>query len=128
MLKTIFASWLRSLSEVDRLKPRYQRITKYLGFGSVAAGCAIELHVMYYSRLWLGVPMGEVSLDGIRLKFPAWITACIVSVPYSIYLGCIIIYGTYGLTMYLLGKFFAHEAGRFSLYAEPPRYWFSENT
>jgi len=78
---------------------------------------------MAKSRSALGLPMGNASLEGIRLKFLAWLTICLFSIPLAFYLSRVFLYGALALLMVSARKFTSDEAKQFALYGSYPSAW-----
>jgi len=110
------------------LKIKYRRISAVLGFLVFLMGCVIMLMMMYKSRSALGIPMGSVSLEGLRMQFFAWLAICLISVPLAFYLSRVSLYGVFGLVMLFAGKFSSEEAKQFLWHGSYPVSWFESFT
>jgi len=127
MIGRIFRVFLNSYAESAKLEERYCRLTTRLGWVTVAVAVLALLPAMYYSRLMLGMPMEGGPIEGMRLKMLAWIVFIIVATPFAFYAGMILVYGAFGLVMFVLGRFSWGQALDFCLRAKYPVKWYRQN-
>ena len=113
-----------SLTDTARLQRGYRWLTTGLGCLIVAMGSAVVIFLMYKTRLTLGLPMEEGSLEGRHIPFLTWIGITIVSVPIIFHACRVLVVGTFGLIMVFRGKFTLAEAKAYALCGKYPRYWF----
>lgn len=113
---------------MSNLKNKYRRLATALGWLTVIAALVIVVIVMAKTRTALGLPPGRASLDGIRLKFLAWLTIILVSIPLSFYLARVLLHGAFGLLMMAAGRFTANEARSFAFQGGYPDAWFDSDT
>jgi len=123
----IFSVFLNSHSESWKLAETYRLITNRLGLITVAIGCLAFLPVMYKTWVMLGIPLQGGPMEGLRWKMFAWIAITILLVPMAFYVGMILVYGFYGLLMFMLGRFSWRQAVDFGLRAKYPEHWYKSD-
>ena len=132
MFRPIFSTFLTSLRESYKLQEKYRLRTTRLGWVAVALGCLAMIVIMYYTRLMVGLPLEGSRETGVqvewwRLRLLTWVVLIIVSVPFAFYLGMVVVYGGYGLLMFLFGKWTWKQAVDFGLGAKCPEYWYKQD-
>ena len=105
---------------MPNLKKGHRLTSVALSALTILTGLAIALLVMAKSRAALGLPMDKGSLEGIRVKFLAWLLICLLSLPLAFYLARAFLYGAFGLFMVSVGRFTLSEAKQFALFASDP--------
>lgn len=124
MYGRIFSVFLNSLSESYKLEKRYRLTTTLLGWITVVISCLGVLAIMYVTRLMLGIPLEGGPIEGMRLKLIAWIVLIIVLVPIVFYAGTVLVYGVYGSSMLIVGRFTWQQAVDFAWSAKYPEHWY----
>src|SRR5262249_9981964 len=112
-----------SFSRANRLQGRTKVLYTALSWLMVAAGCVLVGMLMFKTRAALGLPMGRAPLDGIRLRFVAWVGVTLVSIPTLFYCGMVLVGGAFAGVMLLVGRFSRREAAAFAFFAQPPERW-----
>lgn len=124
MFKQVFAVFLNSFAEAQKLEQRYQRLTSRLGWVTVATGCLGLIWIMYKMWLFFGLPLEGGSIEGLRSKLVSWVFLTCLMVPIAFYTGMILVYGAFGAVMFAVGRFTWHEAVGFACQAKYPDRWY----
>jgi len=117
----------QSKRDSKKLQRKYRVFSLVFGFVNVIVGCTLVTYIMYLSRLYLGLPMGQGSLEGIRILFLTWILITITTIPIVFYLTMVVLGGSFGLVMVVMGKFTLKQAKQYALYGKFPQFWFASN-
>src|SRR5262245_41386620 len=93
--KGLRVSFLRhlatSFARANRLRGRTKTLYTSLSWLMVATGCVLVGVVMLKTRAALGLPMGQASLEGIRLQALAWVGITLLSIPTLFYCGMVLV-------------------------------------
>jgi hypothetical protein len=110
-------------TRAQKLAGPKHRLYTAISWLMVVVGCILVGVLMLKTRAAFGLPMGQTSMEGIRLQFLGWIAVTLVSIPTLFYAGMVIVGSLFAVFMFLLGKFSAPEAWAFALFAQPPVRW-----
>lgn len=116
-----------SINATGRLKEAYRRRIWFVGWVSVILGCGTQVLVMYQSRIALGLPLGEASLDGRRLIFLIWVLGCIVSVPFVFSLCFVFARGVFALIMWFRGQYQWQDVKGYLCNGRYPAHWLKKD-
>ncbi len=128
MFKNIFSAFLNSFSESQKLEKRYQQLVTRIGWITVAISCLALIGVMYISRLMFGLPVEGGSLEGLRLNLISWVIFLIIVIPIIFYVGMVLVYGAFGIVMFLLGKISWSQVIDCACYGKYPNKWYKTYT
>lgn len=112
---------VRNASETHRLARRYYWLTSCVGLLGVGVGIVVMLLAAQTFAAILGI--SENAALGTQPNSTLWLVGFLVSIPISIYLGCVIVAGIFATTMVWLGKFSVSEAIHYALLSRYPASW-----
>lgn len=107
------------------LKKKYYRITSFVGVLSVFVGMGLFLIIAQPIASALGVDAAS-KLPESSIHAGAILVSIVVLAALCIYVGVLLVAGTFSLIMLSNGSFTKQEAIGYTLYSDCPRYWFEE--
>lgn len=110
---------IKNYKATNLLKKKYHRITSTIGMLAVFTGIGIFFLIAQPVASVLGtkLPESTVYLGVIMVLMLALLAVCI-------YLGVLLVAGTFSLIMLAKGEFTKEEALGYTLFSDYPRYWF----
>ncbi|WP_296033585.1 hypothetical protein [uncultured Alcanivorax sp.] len=119
----IFREFIKNYKATFLLKRRYYKITSVVGLLSVAAGVAIMVTLAFYIGPMLGVDLkAKIGSNSIE-KFAVFVAVMSFFIV-CLYLGILIVAGSFAFVMYKMGHFSKSEALNYALYSGYPAHWF----
>jgi len=107
-----------------KLQVKYRLLTSAMVLVGGAAAFPIWMKLASWSRLALGLPLGEGTLDGIRLQFLVWILVILAGIVVVLYAGVLLASTATMLVLVLSGAVSSREAFEYVVYSEFPDRWF----
>ena len=109
-----------------RLQKRYLWLTSIVGLCSVFLGIAIMLALFFYVAPIMGYTPSSKPSDN-ALEAVAAAVAVIFGFILCVYIGVLIVAGSFSFFMYKLGRFSKEQAVFYTLISRYPDYWFNKN-
>jgi ABC-type multidrug transport system fused ATPase/permease subunit len=120
-----FREFIKNYKATYLLKKRYYKITSVVGILSVAAGVAIMVVLAFYVGPMLGFdPNAKIGSSSIE-KFALFVAVMSFFIV-CLYLGVLIVAGSFAFVMYKTGHFSKSEALNYALYSGYPAHWFED--
>ena len=123
-LRMDMVEFIAKLDQYYSLTANYQRLVVLTS----TIGCFVGFYFWVYfainARLFLGLPLGEASLDGRGLKFFLWIVAILIAFPLLCYVAFSIAILLASIPLILRGKISTEEAIGIVVSGILPRSWF----
>ena len=119
----LLSHFQRVRAENMRLRAPYRTLVSVLGWIMVVLGCVLVVAIMYRTRVALGLPLDEASLDGNRLAFLCWLVITLASVPVLFTASLFAVRALFSLFMLSMCKFSVSQAYSYVRYGQPPAFW-----
>ena len=124
LLGRFVSFYVRSAVETRQLTPFYRRLTTGVAILGTVLGLCQLIPYMVWSRTALGLPLGEASLDGIRLQFLCWILGVLMAIPIFFISCTVLLAGLLSMFLSLIGRMSRDEAIRYTFLSRYPDSWF----
>lgn len=113
---------LQNATSAHRLQRRFYWLTTCVGFLGVAVGIGFMVVVSSTLASMLGISIERPLLD--QPHGAQWLFAFFLSIPVAIYLGAVLVAGSFAAAMVALGKLSTREAVLYALLSRYPADWF----
>jgi hypothetical protein len=110
-----------------KLQPQYRRVSSMTVLLGTAIGTVAWVSLISHVRSELGIPMGDVSVDGIEGRAALWITITVLSAPLLVLPSIMAVAFVIGLIFVVVGRLSLREAIQFATAGRYPLSWFAHS-